>query len=182
MTTVAPTQDDVYVALKAFLATIVPTGVVIIQGLPNRASMPAADPGFVAMTATLLQRLRTNVDAYDDPAQPPGPPFITGTVAAEMGAKLSVQLDFYGADSGDWAAMATTLLRSEYGVEQLAPDCAPLYAEDARMAPLVDAERQYEQRWIVGAVLQYNPVTSTPIQFAATLDVELVNVDERYPP
>lgn len=182
MTTVSPTHEDVYTKLRAFLATVVPSGVAIIQGLPNRTSMPPADPGFVAMTATLLQRLRTNVDAYDDPTQPPGPPFIVGSVAAEMGTKLSVQLDFYGALSGDWAAMVTTLLRDEYGVNQLAPSCAPLYAEDARMAPLVDSERQYEQRWIVGAVLQYNPVTSTPMEFAATLDVELVNVDERYPP
>jgi hypothetical protein len=78
--------------------------------------------------------------------------------------------------------MLTTILRSEWGVGQLAPEVVPLYAEDARMAPLIDAERQYEQRWIVGAVLQYNPTTSTPMEFAATLGAELANVDETYPP
>lgn len=180
--TSSPDLTAVYTKLRAFVLAIVPAQVEVIQGIDNRAAMPPASPGFVNMTATLQQRLRTNVNTYDDPTQPPGPPFIVGSVAAEMGTKLTVQLDCYGAGSGEWAAMLTTLLRDEYAVEALAPDCAPLYAEDARMAPLVDAERQYEKRWIVGAVLQYNPTVSTPIEFADTLQVELVEIDERYPP
>jgi len=174
--TVDPTLDDVYEALGDLVTAIVPTGVVVIQGLPNRASLPPASPGFVAMTAVLQQRLRTNVDTYDDPTP------TTGTRSMEQGRKLSIQLDCYGADSGNWAAMLSTVLRSEYGCEALAEVGAPLYADDARMAPLIDSERQYEQRWIVGAQLQYNPVTVTPQQFADTLAVDLVNVDERYPP
>jgi hypothetical protein len=49
-------------------------------------------------------------------------------------------------------------------------------------AALVNGEEQYEERWIVGANLQYNPVVSTPQQFADTLEATLINVDEAFPP
>jgi hypothetical protein len=167
--TVAPTLETLYTRLRALVVAVVPAGVQVVQGLPNGVSMPPASPGFVAMTAVLSARLRTNLDTYNDPAQPPEPPYVVGSVAAEMGTKITVQLDCYGATSGDWAAMLTTILRSEWGVGQLAPEVVALYAEDDRMAPLIDAERQYEKRWIVGAVLKYNPTTSTPKEYAGTL-------------
>lgn len=174
--TTAPTLSAVYTKLRALVLAIVPAGVEVVQGVDNRVPMPAASPGFVNMTAVLQQRLRTNVDTYVDPVTTPG------DVNAEQGTRLTVQLDCYGADSANWAVMLSTLLRSDYACTQLAPDAAPLYADDPRMLPLVDAEKEYEQRWLVGAVLQYNPTTSTPIEFADTLEAELVNVDERYPP
>ena len=173
---VTPTQEQVYEALQPLVLDAVPDNVEVIQGLDNRVSMPPADPGFVAMTSVLQQRLRTNIDRYEDPIVTPG------NLNAEQGTRLTIQLDCYGATSGDWAVILSTLLRSDYAVGRLAPDVAPLFAEEPRLAPLVDSEKQYEQRWIVGAVLQYNPVTVTPIEFADTLQVDLVNVDERYPP
>lgn len=99
-----------------------------------------------------------------------------------------MQLDLYGAASGDWAVMLETLLRDETGCIALAgsdptnPICQPLYTSDAVEAPLEDTEDQYEQRWTIEGVLQYNPVTSVPMQFADTLTVTLTNVDEAYPP
>lgn len=176
---VAPTLQNVYEPLGDFVTAVVPANVVVVQGLPNGVSMPPADPGFVCMTAVLMDRLRTNVDTYADSGDP-GPD--QGTVSPEQGVKLTIQLDCYGALSADWAAMLTTLLRSEYGCDALATVGSVLYADDAKMAPLIDSERDYEQRWIVSAVLQYNPVTSTPMQFADSLDVELIETDERYPP
>jgi hypothetical protein len=173
---VSPTLEAVYTKLRALVVAVVPAGVEVIQGLPNRSSLPPSSPGFVAMTAVLQRRLRTNVDAYVDPVVTPG------EVHAEQGTQLSVQLDCYGALSGDWANMLSNVLRSDWGCGQLAPTLAPLYVDQATMAPLVDSEKQYEQRWIVPAELQYNPVTSTPMEFADTLNVSLINVDERYTP
>lgn len=78
--------------------------------------------------------------------------------------------------------MLETLLRDETACVALAPTCQPLYSSDATLVPLDDDEQQYEQRWMIEAVLQYNPVTTTPMQFANTLEVTLINVDETYPP
>lgn len=180
---VAPTIQTVLAKLRTLVLAVVPAGVEVVQGMDNRVSPPPRDPGYVRMTPILQQRLRTNVDAYDDPAQPPGPPFTVGTRAMEQGTKITVQLDCYGPTGEDWAVMLSTVLRSEYACDVLAPDVAPLYADEPKVSPYVDGERQYEPCWIVGAVLQYNPVTSTPQEFADTLDVNpIINVDVEYPP
>lgn len=186
--TVSPTQQNVYKVLGDFIAVV--TGLTagqITQGLPNRTAMPPAAPGFISMTAVVTRRLRTNIDSWDEVADDPT------AITAEQGTELRVQLDAYGAASGDWAVQLSTLLRDDFGCVALAgvdgggiplnpPICQPLYVQEPRMAPLVDSEDQYEQHWIVEAVLQYNPVTATPMEFANEASVTLINVDKAYPP
>lgn len=166
---------DLFTDLRAFLLTI--TGLapeLIVRGIPNRVSMPATGP-FIIMTPLFMKRLRTNIDLWD--YTNPDPDVTT----SEMGTQLTVQLDVYGPASGDMAALITTLLRDEVACNALTT-CQPLYAEDAKMVPLVDGEQQYEERWTVGAVLQYNPTVAVPMQFADALTIDLTNVDEAYPP
>lgn len=177
MNTVAPTQHAVYVAMKAFIVSVIGLDpALVIQGLPNRAAMPLASPGFVTMQIPRTRRLRTNQDTRDLTDVAPT------AIAVEMGTELRMQLDLYGAAAGDWAVILQALLRDETGCIALAPACQPLYTGDAFLAPLDDSESQYEQRWTLEAVLQYNPVTSVPMQFADTASVTLINVDEAYPP
>lgn len=173
---VAPTLDDLYAKLRTFLIGIVPAGVEVVQGLDNNVSMPPPVPGFVVMTAILMRPHRTPVQTFD--TNNPNP----AALNFEQGMTVSVQLDCYGVASGDWAAMLATLLRTPYACDVLGPTVAPLFAKDPMQAALVNAEKQYERRWIVEANLQYNPVVSTPAQFADTLEVNTINVDESYPP
>ena len=181
---VSPTQDALYRLFKALVVTA--TGLdpaLVIQGQPNRAAMPPAAPGFAMMQATLTKRLRTNQDTWD--LTPNANPT---SLATEQGTQIRMQLDLYGAAAGDWAVIMCTLLRSEYACTALAGDdpanpvVVPLYAGDEFQAPLDDSEQQYESRWTLEAILQYNPVTTVPAQFADTLTVTLINVDETYPP
>jgi hypothetical protein len=173
---VSITQQDIYAALGAFVASVVPTGVKIVQLPVDRAAMPAPVPGFVGMTANLQTRIMTNLDRWS-----PGDP-APSAIDIEQAVKLTVKLDCYGAAAADWAVMLSTVLRDEYGVTALAPTLAPLYTEMPRFMPLTNAEEQYEQRWIVEAYLQYNPVISTPMQFADAASADLINVDVSYPP
>lgn len=176
-----PVQQQIFGVLAPFIVSVtaetaVPlTQQLVLQGLPNRSSMPQASPGFATMTMIGIKRLRTNIDSWVQVGEPVA-------MSHEMGAEVRVQVDFYGATSMDWAAAFMTLFRDDSGVIALAPVCAPLYADDARMAPLEDSEDQYEQRWTVDAVLQYNPVTTDPMQFADSLTVTVINVDEAYRP
>lgn len=181
---VSPTQDALYRLFKALV--VIATGLdpsLVIQGQPNRAAMPPASPGFAMMQATVTKRLRTNEESWD--LTQGGNPT---SIATEQGTQLRMQLDLYGASAGDWAVVMCTLLRSEYACTALAGDdptnpiVVPLYANDEFLAPLDDSEAQYESRWTVEAILQYNPVTTVPMQFADTLTVTLINVDETYPP
>lgn len=173
--TVSPVLADVYKALAVLLASVVPAGTPVIQGLQNRAAMPLPAKGFVVMQAVGRRALRTPIDSWANVAAPT-------EQSIEQGVDLNVQLDFYGASSGDWAAMVSALFRDEAGCALLAPNCQPLHADEARMVPLIDEEAQYEQRWMLEAHLQYNPVTVIPQQFAKAIDVTLINVDEAFPP
>lgn len=174
--TVSPSQDVVYQALESFLTGVLPTGVPVIRGLPNRVSMPQPVPGFVTMQAILINRLRWNQDTWDMSSPAPT------SMALEEGLEVRVQIDFYGASSSDWAATVSTLLRDSYGCVALGPNCQPLYADDARMMPLVDEEQQYEERWSLDARLQYNPVTTITQTFADSTQITPINVNEAYPP
>lgn len=178
----SPVQQDIFGVLAPFIVactalTAVPLGQSqVLQELPNREAMPPASPGFVVMTMLGMRRLRTNINTWA--AAPAYPTAITH----EAAFKIHVQVDFYGATSMDWAAAFATLFRDDSGFRALAPICAPLYADEARMAPLDDSEDQYERRWSVDAYLDYSPTTTDAMQFADTLTVTTVNVDETYPP
>lgn len=177
----SPVQQDIFGVLIPWLVTI--TGLPqasVQQGLPNRAPIPVATPGFVVATVVGMRRLRTNVDTWVTVGDP-------DSITHEAGMEVRIQVDFYGATSQDMAVAFQTLFRDDSGCIALAgtgptPICQPLHADDARMMPFEDSEDQYEQRWTVEAILQYNPVTSDPMQFADALAVTLVNVDEKYPP
>lgn len=176
MNVVTPVLADLYTTLKAFIVGV--TGLdpkLVIQGLPNRSSMPLAEPGFISMQGILQTRLNTNIDSWDQT----DPEATTGT--AEMHIQVKVQLDCYGSASNAWATMLQTLLRDETGCLALAPNFAPLYTGEPFLSPLDDSEEQYEERWTLDAELQYNPVTSTAPQFADTLTATIVNVEEAYP-
>jgi len=170
-------ERQIYVVVKAFLVTL--TGLdpaLILQGLPNRAAMPAASPGFVTMQLTSGSRLNYNIDTWDQTNPAP-----TG-IQSETHWKEKIQIDFYGSESGDWSRVFAGLWKDETACLALKPVCDPLYAHDPMLAPLDDSEQQYEARWTVEAFLQYNPVTTVPMQFADTLSVTLTNVDEAFPP
>lgn len=180
---VTPIQRSIYVLVRALVVTA--TGLdpsLVIKGLPNRSAMPPAAPGFVTMQLARAKQLRTPEESWDyadiDPSE----------IDIEQGTELRLQLDLYGAASGDWGAILQTLLRTEAGCIALAgPDYAnpivqPLYASDVNLAPLEDSEDQYEERWTIEAILQYNATISVPMQFADTLELTVINVDEAYPP
>jgi len=170
-------ERQIYVVVKAFLVTV--TGLdpsLILQGLPNRSAMPAAAPGFVTMQLTLGNRLNYNIDTWDPTDPNPA------AISSETHWKERMQVDFYGQASGDWSRVFAGLWKDETACLALEPTADPLYANDPLLAPLDDSEQQYESRWTVEAFLQYNPVTTVPMQFANTATVTLINVDEAYPP
>lgn len=175
--TVTPNFDALVVKFGDFIASIVPAGLPVIQMPANRTSMPPPVPGFVGMTPRAQGRIATNFERWDQ-SQGGNP----DSIALEQAVSVAIQCDFYGAAANDWAVMFSTVIRSEYAVRQLDPVAAPLYCDPPRFAPLVDGEEEYESRWIVTAYVQYNPVTSTPEQFANQLEANLVNIDVEYPP
>jgi hypothetical protein len=177
------THEDVFAVIQPWIAAV--TGLspdVVVQAMGNRTPTPPPVPGYVVMTITAFKNLRTPILTWDQ-SQGGNP----DVISSESGTRLLVQLDFISGPgvspgAGDWAKMVSGLWRTEMACAALAPTCAPLHADEAMMAPLTDEEDQYEQRWTLQAYVQYNPVTTAPMQFADQAEVTLVNVDKAYPP
>lgn len=176
--TVTPVAQDLFGALAPWLATItgLTAGTTVIQGLPNRTAMPVANPGFISMTFTGRRRLNTNIDSWDMESDDPS------AWTVETHFDVVAQIEIMGVSAFDWCAMIESLWRDDLTCAALAPVCQPLYTDDPIQAPLDDSELQYEQRFVLRAHLQYNPVTTAPQDFASEAVVGLINVDERYPP
>lgn len=105
----------------------------------------------------------------------------SGAKSAKEAARWDVQLDFHGPQSGDGARVFATLFRDPFGTEffeALGIDAAPLYAGEPAQRPFVNAEQQYEWRWIVEAALQVNQtVAGLPQQFASVVSITPVSAE-----
>lgn len=161
--TVSPTEDDVIAAVGNFLLSFLPTGTQVLQGQPNRVAEPTAN-NFIVMTPTGQQRLSTNVDTQLD--------FYTKQVS--MDSQVAIQLDIHGDQSSDLTHMINLLWRDDYGVTNTdSESITPLYVDEPHQAPFLNAEQQYETRWVMTVYLQANPVVivaqDSADQLAATL-------------
>lgn len=166
-TPVSITQKAVLTQLRTFILSLVTCEVV--QGLGNGVAMPKG--AFIAITPIKRARLSTNVDNY------------TSTTRDVLQAtQQSVQIDCYGPLAGDWAQSISTLFRDRYACDIMGPSVQPLYNEDPMMIPLTTGENTYLERWMITAVLQYNPVVSVPQDFFDSATVEFINVPAEYPP
>lgn len=143
----------------------------VVRDPGNGVPIPAAP--FIAMSPSLNSKLSFPVSTYTDV---PG----NGTRNLTQHLQYAMQIDCYGPQSPQWSAILTTLFFSEYAVTQMGPNVTPLYCEEAQQLPLVNAEAQFEQRWSFPLLLQYNPVVSVPQDFAASLTVNLKEVDTEY--
>ena len=104
-------------------------------------------------------------------------PVYSGLANMMQPTQQTFQIDVHGPLSADYAQIISTLFRDNYAAWQfgiLNPDISPLYADDPKQVPFVNAEDQVEIRWIVNAVLQINQtVTVTGQQFATELEAKL---------
>lgn len=174
--TVSITKAQLQTALRAFLLGITGNGWQVIEGQDNRVAMPTGT--FITMTSMLTPMLSTSKSTWVDPGSNPG------TENNLTSSQWRCQLDFYGDGAGDMALTVSRLVRTEYACDQFATsgvDMQPLYAEEPRNTTLINAEQQYEERWTLDFLAQFNPVVSTPLDFAATLTAGLVEVDTTFP-
>lgn len=107
-----------------------------------------------------------------------------GTATKAQPMQVTVQLDVHGPSSGNNSVIITTLFRDEYGVDQFREsgyDVTPLYTSDPKQLPFVNEEQQVEQRWMIEAVMQCNPIVTIPQAFADAVTVDLIEVDATYP-
>lgn len=180
--TLTLTDFQIFTALRSFLLAVLPVGTEVMRTQENRVAEPNG-PDFVMMTSSLRTRLETNIVTFVD-----GFPGSPGTRSDMQPISLTVQIDVHGPNSADNAQIVSTMFRSDWAVRQFATsgfDVTPLYAGDPHQAPFVNGEQQVENRWTFDAVMQCNPIVTTPQDFAGEVHVGtrgIINVDAAYPP
>ena len=98
--------------------------------------------------------------------------------------EVTFQLDVHGPGSSDNAQIISTLFRDDYAVQQFLSsgfDVTPLFADDPTQVPFINAEDQFETRWIVEAHLQANQIVTLPQQYASQVNLGVVSVTVAYP-
>lgn len=147
--------DDIYPVMNVAVGTYV---VGQLTGAPGGIGTYTVSPTQTLASETLYAGSRDDFEATE----------------------ITVQLDVHGPRSGDNTKVIETLFRSEYATsafEATGFAVEPLYADDARQMPFMNAEQQYEYRWTIDLHLQVNPTVSTPQQFATEVVVDTVLVD-----
>ena len=165
-TTISLSEVDVMTALVAFLQAVLPSGTPVIQANISNVAMPKGP--FVSMTHVGTKRLSTNVDTPNGSLQ---------QVAMLVPTQYTVQLDFYGPVSADWAHIVQAMFRDDAGAQLFPATVVPLYADDPTQMTMVTGEETYLQRWKVDAVMQFNPVITTAQQSALALSIVLDEID-----
>lgn len=176
-------MSETIAALRAFLLSVLPLGVEVVLGQDNQVPQPAADD-FVVMTIVGRGRLATNVVTYAD-----GGPGLAQERHAKQATQVTVQLDIHGPASSNTVQIISTLFRDEYGCDKFTDsgfDVQPLFCSDPRQVPFLNESQQIENRWSIDAVMQANPVVTSPQDFATALRLGPVGavkeVDAEFPP
>lgn len=163
--------DAAIVAVADFLAPLVPSGVEIVRGMANNVPPPTKE--FIVLTEVGQPQYTTTRTKLDGNA---------GTMAYLMPRYLNLQIDFYGANAGEYAGTAVTMLRSNYTLERFPNGIKPLYCSDAMQAPLITGEKQFQTRWICTLSLQYNSaITVEQESFNEVGDILIDPVDVTIP-
>lgn len=154
MYTASITVDQVIDALAAFLAPIIPGGQVV-RAQVNRVALPA-NP-----CAVLTELLQVDLSVPATEYQP-----LDNTATIYGPSRIDIQIDFYGAQAGEFCKTAKTAFRSHWGFAHFPANIKPLYTSDGVQSPLTTGEQQYESRWTLTASMQYNPTVTVPQEFA----------------
>ena len=155
------TIDQVIEALAKFIQPFV-NPAQVVRAQVNRVPMPS-NP-CVVLTEMMQVDLSVPATEYQ-------PNDNTATVYGP--ARIDVQIDFYGAQAGEFCKTVKTAFRSHWGFANFPDNIKPLYTSDGIQSPLLTGEQQYESRWTLTAYMQYNPTVVLPQDFADELSANV---------
>lgn len=110
--------------------------------------------------------------------------FSAGMEKVTQATEVTYQIDVHGPSSANNAEMISTLFRDSYGVGnfvRLGASIYPLYADEPRQMPFLNAEQQFETRWVVEACMQVNQtVSNIPQEFMDEAEVTPIDTVTAY--
>lgn len=166
--------DDAVMTVTAVVrGTIIPGNEVFGVGVADRTvvlSQTSGAPGGIG------------VYALTNSQEVPSEVLSAGYTSIAASTEVVMQVDVHGPASTDNAQTIQQLLRDPYGVRQFeGTGVSPLYADDPKQMPFINAAKQYEDRWVVDVHLQVTPNINVPQEYADVLNVGLRNVPNQLP-
>jgi len=163
------TQSDIQTVTRGFLLSILDQPIEVIASQANRVPEPLAQD-FIVMTPLNRVRQSTNTDFWDETIN-------TNTILNSASPMtVGIQLDVHGPKSADNIQKIATLWRDFAACDFFTAsglDMQPLYTSDPMQVPFVNAEEQYELRWMLDAYLEANIIVGVNQPFADTLYVNI---------
>lgn len=143
------------------------------QAQTDRVPMPKGE--FCIMTPLRFTRISSTRDIRQD----------TGSASdSAMGyteaRQADIQVDIYGDRAGDRAIALETVFTSSYGYDKIKSidvRLAPLYSSAAIQAPMINAERQWQERYTVTLSLQAHITVSFPQDYFDKAEITTQQVD-----
>lgn len=178
-----PNEDHVFDALWGFVAALFDVSVQpnIFKGYQNMTSTP---PGvsYIVLSPGIKVRQNQIVRSYDP---------IAGLQNIERDTEYSYQIDCYGPNGPDYADTVAIAWPSLWACDYFAGNLAtptpgaplpvtPLYADEPQQLNIVNAEMQYEQRYMTKLHLQVNQTVGLPQDFFTTAPTVTVEVPSDY--
>lgn len=145
------------------------------QAQADRVPMPKGQ--FCIITPLRFKRLGTTRDIKGDTGDSS-----TSTMSYTEIRQADIQVDIYGESAGDRAVALETLFASSYGYETInALDArlAPLYSSEAIQAPMINAESQWQERYIITLSLQAHITLTLRQDYFDHASITLEQVDNK---
>ncbi|HCC3331617.1 TPA: hypothetical protein M4731_004643 [Salmonella enterica] len=142
----------------------------------SQQNLVAMETGaFCILTPLFFRRLSTTREVPDDTGH-------TSTSRALLTEvrQADIQIDLYGENAADRAVALETFFRSPHAWKQMKardPHVAPLYCTDAIQAPFVDAESQWEERYMLTLSLQVHISIAVPQAYFTRVNFKTTQVD-----
>ena len=108
----------------------------------------------------------------------------TGVQVITSKTKLTYQIDVHGPNSSDNQQTIFTLFRDQQACaffEDAGYPLTPLYCDEGKQIPFINAEQQVEYRWVLEVVMQADIDFTVAQQFADVVTPVLVDVPNFYP-
>lgn len=143
------------------------------QAQVDRVPMPKGE--FCIMTPLRFTRLSTTRDIKQDTGNP-----ADSAMGYTEVRQADIQIDIYGDKAGDRAIALETVFTSGYGYEKikaLDERLSPLYSSAAIQAPMINAESQWQERYIITLSLQAHITVSFPQDYFDKAEITSQQVD-----
>lgn len=120
------------------------------QAQANRVPMDKGQ--FCILTPLRFKRHSTSREIKKDTGSP-----TTSAIGFTEVRQAEIQVDIYGSNAGDRAIALETLFRTGYAydaIKAIDSRVAPLYSTEAIQAPMINAENQWQERYMLTVSLQ----------------------------